>query len=402
MLSARLGVMFALFAALMWAPMAMALTPAQEQNLRAEIAAQARQDPPSAQRIAFTREDIAGTLILGDPESEGALTCRHAIIELAKPERAALETKVCRSKMSVLESIGKPQWSANEPLTSAHAAAGEGHPPPAPAAPTIEAEKAPATTDTGSPPSHSQHRESRSYSPPPGAPNSGQQSAPSETGGGVDRVLSPVLVELGPTEARFARHGGSGMVLLSETTADEALNLSLCHALFKAFDTATSAEVEAGERRRDDQIQLLRPLYWPLKDLSRPALGADKCTHRIAHYDFVRAWKVRSKLGLSGRGPYLLVIRADETRAGLVDFTGIAEKDVPDLVRYFRDGFSQENDIWTPERHGPDAERVALTSFMGHPLQLAALPRLVVVSVVRAGCPLGDFFDVCANPLPHN
>jgi hypothetical protein len=393
---ARLGLILAFLAALICAPLALALTPAQEQALRAELAAQARQDPETGARVAFARADLAGAFIFGDPATENGMTCRPAIIELAQPERNALQTEVCR-KAAAFESFGKPQWRATAPLTPAHAAGG-GAPPPSSPPPMIEAEKAPPPPVLAAPARPATRGPAAT---PGGRPRSSGAAAPDETGGGLDRVISPVLVELGPTEARFARHGGSGLVLLSENAADGPRNLSLCRALFKSFDTATNAEIEAGERQRDDQLELLRPLYWPLKDTSRPALGADKCVHRIGHYDFARAWRVRSKLGLTGRGPYLLVIRADETRAGLVDFAGVADKDIPDLVRYFRDGFSQETDIWSPQRHGPEAEGAALTAFLGRPLPLAALPRLVIVSVARAGCPLGDLFDVCGNPLPR-
>ena len=393
----RLFLIIAALAALIFGAPAFAapsLTPAQENALSAEIAKRAAR-APEAERVAFTAADLVGSLMFGGEEndinSDGkSILCRGVIIELTAPERGALRWRAC-TLLGAKPGWTGPVWATSGTLTTA-ATAGPSRPPPASPPPVIEAEKSPAPRDyeDGAP---------RAAPSAPGGNTSTQ--TPSAAGGGLDRVISPVLVELGPAEPRYARNGGSGVVLLSENPADQALNLTLCRALFKTFDTANIGDVKAGEREKDDKLELLRPLYWPLKDLTRPALGDDKCAHRVAHYDFTRAWKIRSKLGLNGRGPYLLVIRADESRAGLVDFAGVADKDTPNLVRYFREGFAQEDDIWSPARHENAVERAALTKYLGASFQLGSLPRLVIVSVARAGCPLANTMDVCTNPMPR-
>jgi len=233
--------------------------------------------------------------------------------------------------------------------------------------------------------------------PAPGKPPAA--SAPQPAGGangGIERTLAAVLVEIGPKDARSPRNGGSAVVLLSERSEDGARNLKLCRALFRALDTATTREIATGERKTaEGDIEKLRPVYWLWKVKPTPAAD-DACPARIANYDFARAYKVRTKYGLTGRGPYLVIARSDEQRAGVVDLGAAQEKDADDLVRYFRDGFSQDKDIWQPERHTPARANSSLMAFLGRAVPSAAITTLIR-PVATAACPLGDFFDVCTS-----
>ncbi len=214
------------------------------------------------------------------------------------------------------------------------------------------------------------------------------------------RVITPALVELGDREPRVARHGGSAFVLLSEEAEDLAKNITLCREVFRAFDRASAAEVQAGERRgADGEIELLRPLYWLLRETASGS-GGDTCASRVDRYHFSRAARIRRKLGITGRGPYLVVARADEKRAGLIDFATVPAPEVDDMVRYFRDAFAQEDDVWLPERHTPERSQARLTAFLGRAPTAQSLPQVVLITIVRAGCPLGDPFDVCDLARP--
>lgn len=234
-------------------------------------------------------------------------------------------------------------------------------------------------------------------SPPPSPGNA--TGSGSGVGGGVVRTTSAVLVEIGAREARKPRNGGSAVVLLSTRTEDAARNLRVCRALFRALDTATTGEITTGQRRTEEGgIEKLRPVYWLWKGKAAPPAG-DACPVRVASYDFARAGSIRTKYGLTGRGPYLVVARGDELRAGVVDLGAAPIGDTEDLVRYFRDGFSQEDDIWSPERHTPARAQQSLVAFLGRAIPGSALTALVR-PVAVASCPLGDFFDVC-TPTPR-
>lgn len=256
-----------------------------------------------------------------------------------------------------------------------------------------------STTSTGAPSSPSappMPPQPRISAPPAPGNATGDGSA---AGGGVVRTMSAVLVEIGAREARKPRNGGSAVVLLSQRTEDAARNLRVCRALFRALDTATTSEITTGQRRTEDGgVEKLRPVYWLWKGKPAPPAG-DACPVRVASYDFARAGSIRTKYGLTGRGPYLVVARGDELRAGVVDLGAAPIGDTEDLVRYFRDGFSQEDDIWSPERHTPARAQQSLVAFLGRAIPGAALTALVR-PVAVASCPLGDFFDVC-TPAPR-
>jgi hypothetical protein len=249
---------------------------------------------------------------------------------------------------------------------------------PAPAAPRSE-----SGTGAAEPPTRAAVRGS--------APGAARTISP----GGRQRVTTAVFVELTSLDLRRSRNGGSSVVLLATSPRDFERNIALCRALASQLEAASVGEVIAGERTVGSSTQALRPLYWLLKT-SLPRDSADRCADRIARYDFVRAGNIRRKYGLSGRGPYVVVARQDESRAAVVDFGAAPIEETEELVRYFKDSFSQDADIWAPERHGPGAGEQRIAAFLGRSIAGAALTSLVT-PIAQAACPLGDPLDVCGQ-----
>jgi hypothetical protein len=134
-------------------------------------------------------------------------------------------------------------------------------------------------------------------------------------------------------------------------------------------------------------------MYW----LNRtPTTAAEpSCSDRLARYDYTRAKTIKDKYGLTGAGPYFLVTRADEKMAALIDLSGRTDREVADLVQYFRDGFAFQSDIWDPTRADPSKKREALTAFFGGRFRETLVAALGFISAptARAGCRLGDLKD---------
>lgn len=277
--------------------------------------------------------------------------------------------------------------SPSEPRTED--AAGEA---PAPPPQSVETD-----LPTLAAPSEPRQTPPREANPPPSA-NGHSGAAPDVAtrggAGGLSRVTTAVLVELGPNDIRRSRNGGSAVVLLSRAAADAERNLRLCRALFAQIDQASVAEVIAGERVRGGRVQELRPLYWLLAR-ALPNASGDRCPDRIAAYDAGRAERIRTKYGLSGgRGPYLVVAATDEARVAVVDLGAAPIAETENLVRYFKEGFSQDADVWSPARHEPATAQARIAAFLGRSIAGAALSSLIT-PIARAGCPLGDPLDLC-------
>jgi len=223
------------------------------------------------------------------------------------------------------------------------------------------------------------------------------------TGVAVDRVMTPVLVELLGDEARQPRQGGSAVVLLAwtGTPMDGRRNAALCRELFLSFDQATTDEVAVGVRRgQEDETQLLRPLYWPTRAAQGPQAGADRCPQRLEAYDFPRAERIRRKFGLSGAGPYLVVERADmsstERVAAVIDLSRSRPDQVAGVVRYFRDSFMQSGDVWDRGRFDSARSRRDMGQALGVEVAASILPRLVRTTR-QMGCAFTSLIDACES-----
>lgn len=229
------------------------------------------------------------------------------------------------------------------------------------------------------------------------APQEGAEAPADEQGEMSTRmrvVATPVIVEVDRTLARTPANGGSAVVLFSEGAGNSYRNLVTCLNVWNLMDTATTQEVRVGLRKADDgTVEALRPLYW-MNRTGAPA-NEQSCEERMARYDYVRARTIRDKYGLTGAGPYFVVARTDERAAAVIDLAGRNDREVAELVRYFRDGFAFQSDIWDPARNTPEKKRALLATFFGPRFREAFVVALGFLTdpVARAGCRLGDLKD---------
>jgi hypothetical protein len=205
--------------------------------------------------------------------------------------------------------------------------------------------------------------------------------------------ISPVLVGILTNQPRRPRNGGSAVILLSPRPEDQALNLVVCQTLYNALDMATPEQIERGWRETGEGIEKLRPVYWMLRRPVTQISGIDRCAERISAYDFPRARSVAAKLGVTGPGPFLVVQKADESRAGLVSLAKATPAEVFSTVNWFRDSFAQAETAWDAPQHARAASSVTLTvggAPIGSMLQL-------VLGVSAGQCRLGDLTDACMS-----
>lgn len=207
-------------------------------------------------------------------------------------------------------------------------------------------------------------------------------------------VATPVIVEINRDRARNPANGGSSVVLFSEGATNTYRNTVTCLNIWNLMDTATTQEVRVGLRKAPDgTVEALRPMYW----LNRtPTTTAEpSCSERLSRYDYVRAKTIKDKYGLAGAGPYFMVARSDEKLAAIIDLSGRTDREVADLVTYFRDGFAFQSDIWDPTRADPSKKRESLTAFFGGRFRESLVAALGFISAptARAGCRLGDLKD---------
>ncbi len=207
-------------------------------------------------------------------------------------------------------------------------------------------------------------------------------------------TATPVVVEIDRTQPRQPANGGSAVLLFTDAPQAAERNMITCLNVWNLMDPATTEEVRIGLRKSEDGVvEALRPLYW----LNRTALpaGEHDCSQLMANYDFPRARTVRDKFGLTDAGPYFVVSRADEQVAAVIDLTGRSDREIADLVRYFRDGFAYQNDIWDPARSEVTARRAQIASFFGTRFRESFVSAVgsITSPAVRVGCRLGDLAD---------
>ena len=231
----------------------------------------------------------------------------------------------------------------------------------------------------------------------PGILRGGPGTAPSTevtTPGTPAVVPTGVIVEIDRTQPRQPANGGSAVLLFTDTPQVSDRNMITCLNVWNLMDSATADEMRIGLRKSDDgAVEALRPLYW-LNKTALPA-GEHNCNDLMAHYDFARARTVHDKLGLTGAGPYFVVSRADEQVAAIIDLTDRNDREIADLVRYFRDGFAYQSDIWEPARSDVAARRAQVASFFGDRFREIFVTAIGSISgpAAHAGCQLGDLSD---------
>ena len=258
-------------------------------------------------------------------------------------------------------------------------------PPPTQEEPGAAPEPAPPPPATETPPPTTDER---------GAAPSEQAPSPQMQTRSLRVVATPVIVEINRDQARNPANGGSSVVLFTQGAANTYRNTVTCLNIWNLMDTATTSEVRVGLRKAEDgTVEALRPMYWLN---STPTTTTEPaCSDRLARYDYTRAKTIKDKYGLTGQGPYFLVARSDEKMAALIDLSGRSDREVADLVRYFRDGFAFQNDIWDPTRADPVKKRENLVAFFGTRFRESLVATLGFISqpTARAGCRLGDLKD---------
>jgi hypothetical protein len=271
-------------------------------------------------------------------------------------------------------------------------------PPPVVVRPSPPSPTAPRST-TGQTPPPAPLPAPVEAAPPPPPPNTGDlqtrtfrmEKAPTE--------ILPVFTDIGPTQLRIAANGGSAVILFTTASAAQTRNRKVCDAVMKLFDSATIPEVEAGMRRNPTTgvIELLRPVYWLLVQDSVPANKQKDCATRLTLYNYVRANTIRDKLRLYGPGPYFVVMRENETQAGVMDLSRVRPDDMERMTLVFRSGFSQRDDIWDQTSYTAENRRRTLQSALGgiFPDEFVNAIGLVVDPFRNRGpvCTLGDLAD---------
>ena len=226
--------------------------------------------------------------------------------------------------------------------------------------------------------------------PSPAASNG---SVPLPTTDGAPAVTAtPVVVDISRTQARAPANGGSAVVLFSDEPDLADRNMVTCLNVWDVMDPATTGEIQVGLRKgADGAVEALRPLYW--MGVAAMAPGEHTCAERMANYDYSRARTIRAKYGLDRPGPYYLVARADEQAAALIDLTGMDDRQIADMTRYFRDGFAYGGDIWDPARAAGRGGEMAAVLGPRFADSLVAALGFIAAPAVRAGCQLGDLRD---------
>lgn len=227
--------------------------------------------------------------------------------------------------------------------------------------------------------------------PPKSPPAATETPAPAPVAVTPTAAASPV-VDIARGQVRAGANGGSAVVLFTDTPDVRDRNTVACLDIWDVLDPANTDELKVGQRKgADGATEQLRPLYWT--SVTPLSTGEHGCDERMAKYDYARAATLRAKYGLTNAGPYLLVARADETAIATIDMTGLGDREIADLARYYRDGFAYEGDIWDPAR--VTRQPAAMATFFGARFQdsLAVALGFVANPAAHAGCPLGDLAD---------
>jgi hypothetical protein len=205
-----------------------------------------------------------------------------------------------------------------------------------------------------------------------------------------------VLVELARSQARASVNGGHALVLLKNISTANGRNRALCDAVALQFAPRTLEQARIGvERDTSGALLALRPVYWPINE-ALPAGGGSVCQQRLARYDYTRSKTIRTKLDLAGDGPFLVVTKGDEGQAAVIDLSRVHPGDIPKMVVFFRDSFSQVDRVWDEQAFDRRKRDSGLQIAWGRPAPgaiLAAFGFVKPVVSALVGCVRGDLHD---------
>ena len=230
--------------------------------------------------------------------------------------------------------------------------------------------------------------------PPAPAPPDGYGGS----SGGIAREI-PVagrLVNLTRLQDRIDRAGGHAVVLFRNLPATQARNRAACQALLLNFQETTYANTVVGvEKEADGTVVAIRPIFWPTNPSVAAGTG-DRCAQKMRQYDYGRAAAILDKLDRPSAGPFLVVSRDDQRQAAIIEMTGLTTAQIPNMVVYFRDRFSQQRDIWSPSVNTPAARRPGLVLAFGQSFTQNLVSAISLFSAssarVASGC-IGDTRD---------
>ena len=106
-------------------------------------------------------------------------------------------------------------------------------------------------------------------------------------------------------------------------------------------------------------------------------------------------WSPEAAALLDG-APGLVVSRDDQRQAAIIEMTGLTTAQIPNMVVYFRDRFSQQRNIWSPTVNTPAARQRGLLVVFGNSFSQNLVTAITLFSAssarVASGC-IGDARD---------
>ena len=114
-----------------------------------------------------------------------------------------------------------------------------------------------------------------------------------------------------------------------------------------------------------------RPVYWPVTVPTQV-----ECGQMLQNYDFDRAAVALQRVpnwDRLGRGPFIVVRKANGSQAGIFDFSGVATADFDEQFAAVVNYMSQRDDVWSANFYHPATFRQTLR------LYVKERPNLVIV-----------------------
>lgn len=203
-------------------------------------------------------------------------------------------------------------------------------------------------------------------------------------------------MDLTRLQERIDRTGGHAVVLFTDTAAAQARNRAACTSLLLNFENSTYDITRIGvEKDASGTVVAIRPLFWPYNPSVAPGTG-DRCTQRLRQFDYARARAILDKYQLRDAGPYIVVSRDDQRQAAVINMSGLTPAQVDPMIVYFRDSFSQQRDIWSPQVNTPSARETGLIAAYKQNFTRSLLSAISLFTAssatVASGC-IGDARD---------
>jgi len=149
--------------------------------------------------------------------------------------------------------------------------------------------------------------------------------------------------------ARFVPEGGGYAVIILKR-GFPARSHRACLKMLQSMDMRVGP-ANGRPILMDRTVVYERPVYWPVR-----VSTARNCPRMLQNYDFDRAMVNLQRIpnwSRLGRGPFVLVRRANGNQAGLFDFSNVVAQDFDDQFAAVVNYMSQRTDVWTPGFYHP-------------------------------------------------